>query len=135
MSKQDRQGVRTAAELEQKYNFGDLKKNTKDQRQDMSKLLQMFSQFAAGVNAKIAELEKMADVVYPVGSLYLSVNDAAPGELFGGTWERFAEGRVLVGVDESAEAYQAAGLAGDIVQGTGTTVQPYITCYMWKRTK
>ncbi len=139
MSKQDRQGVRTPAELEQKYNFGDLKKNTKDQRRDMSEMNQMLSQFAASVNTKIAEMEKniaeIADDIYPVGSVYLSVNDVAPGKLFGGMWERFAEGRVIAGVDESVEAYQAAELTGDIMQGTETNVQPYITCHIWKRTK
>lgn len=135
MSKQDRQGVRTAAELEQKYNFGGLKKDAKNQRQDMSKLLQMFSQFAADVNAKIAEMEKITDVIYPVGSVYISVNNADPGKDFGGTWERFAEGKIIIGVDEDVEAYKAAGLTGDVICGTGTNVQPYITCNMWKRTK
>ena len=32
----------------------------------------------------------------------MSVSDADPAVLFGGTWERFAKGRTLVGVDESS---------------------------------
>lgn len=38
---------------------------------------------------------------YPVGSIYLSVNNINPSAYFGGEWERFSNGRVLVGVDES----------------------------------
>lgn len=36
---------------------------------------------------------------YPVGSIYLSVNNTNPSEWFGGTWEQIAQGRTLVGVD------------------------------------
>lgn len=36
---------------------------------------------------------------YPIGAIYLSVNDTDPGILFGGTWEQIAQGRTLVGVD------------------------------------
>ena len=34
---------------------------------------------------------------YPVGSIYLSVNDTDPATLFGGTWERISQGRSLLG--------------------------------------
>lgn len=38
---------------------------------------------------------------YPVGSIYLSVNDTNPSQWFGGKWEQIAKGRTLVGVDTS----------------------------------
>lgn len=41
------------------------------------------------------------NLIYPIGSIYFSTNNINPSTLFGGTWERFANGRVLVGVDES----------------------------------
>lgn len=41
--------------------------------------------------------------VYPVGSIYISVNSTNPGDLFGGTWVIFGEGKTLVGVYETIE--------------------------------
>lgn len=38
---------------------------------------------------------------YPVGSIYFSDRNTDPATLFGGTWERFAQGRMLVGLDET----------------------------------
>lgn len=42
---------------------------------------------------KIAE--KIIDFVYPVGSIYLSVNKVSPETFMGGRWELIEEGRVL----------------------------------------
>lgn len=140
----------------------------------------------------------IADTVYPVGSIYMSVNSANPSTLFGGTWSAWGTGRVPVGIDAGQTEFDAveetggakthtntlsdagqaqAGLfdtgagtntfldgravataaftsthrlssAGTLSGVTGKTtgmalagatdagssLQPYITCYMWKRT-
>lgn len=55
MSKQDRQGVRTAAELERKYNLGRLSGQSGDAGQ-ASKLNQMLAQHMATVNVKLKDL-------------------------------------------------------------------------------
>lgn len=35
------------------------------------------------------------DLVYPVGSLYQSVNSSSPASLFGGTWTKYTDNSVL----------------------------------------
>lgn len=42
-------------------------------------------------------LKNITDKIYPVGSIYLSLDDTSPEILFGGTWEQIAEGRTLFG--------------------------------------
>lgn len=54
------------------------------------------------------------DWVYPVGSVIASVNAAFdPNRLYSHqTWERFAKGRALVGVDEADAAFSTAEKTG-----------------------
>lgn len=49
---------------------------------------------------------------YPVGSIYISVNAANPGTLFGGTWEAWGSGKVPVGVNPSDSDFSTAGKTG-----------------------
>lgn len=37
------------------------------------------------------------DLVYPIGSIYLSINSDNPSKWFGGTWQQIAGGRCLIG--------------------------------------
>lgn len=127
------------------------------------------------------------NLVYPVGSIYISVNSTNPSSLFGGTWVAWGSGRVPVGVNTSDTSFDtveetggskdaivpyhthtasfsvgtanakdygglstnyklihtsatAAAVGTVAVTATGSSVtnanlQPYITCYMWKRTE
>lgn len=132
----------------------------------------------------------LLDLTYPIGSIYISVNNTNPSSLFGGTWVEFAKGKTLVGVDTSQTEFNTVEKtggskthklsidempnhahpwngysAGNLYLGSGSSVtyalfgndtwsenkangiqsvggdqphnnlQPYITCYMWKRTK
>ena len=139
------------------------------------------------VTKEIALLEDIANALYPVGSIYMSVNNTNPSTLFGGTWEAWGAGKVPVGVDTndtnfatvektggekqhtltiaempehnhtipctptandgSEPTYQAAQVNAEatgnhnsivaVSSGGGSphnNLQPYITCYMWKRT-
>lgn len=49
------------------------------------------------------------DDVYPVGSIYMTVNNVTPASLFGGTWVRFGAGRVIMGADENGAAEATGG--------------------------
>lgn len=40
------------------------------------------------------------NLVYPIGSIYISINSINPNTFLGGTWEEFGKGKTLVGVDE-----------------------------------
>ena len=56
---------------------------------------------------------KRLDNIYPVGSIYMSVNSTSPATLFGGTWQRIT-GRFLLAATDggSSGASQAAGNTG-----------------------
>ena len=54
----------------------------------------------------------VADLIYPVGSIYTSTSSTNPGTTFGtGTWEAFGEGKVLVG-KASSGTFATAGSTG-----------------------
>ncbi len=50
--------------------------------------------------------------IYPVGSVFTSLSNTNPSEMFGGTWERIAGGKTLVGVDEDDTDFESANLTG-----------------------
>lgn len=41
----------------------------------------------------------LLDLIYPVGSIYMSVNNVSPQTFLGGTWTIWGEGRTVVGVN------------------------------------
>ena len=71
-------------------------------------------------NGEWAEVPKLTkldllDMIYPVGSIYMSVNSSNPGSLFGGTWEKMPAGRVLIPEGESdwGTEYEAGSTGGE----------------------
>ena len=65
------------------------------------------------IQLKNKDNEKMYPLpYYPVGSIYLSVNNTNPSKWFGGTWEQIAKGRTLVGVDTSQSEFNTVKKTG-----------------------
>ena len=44
-----------------------------------------------------ATVSEITNIIYPVGSIYITTNNQNPGEYLGGEWESFGEGRTIVG--------------------------------------
>ena len=66
------------------------------------------------------------DNVYPVGSIYMSVNSTNPKNLFGGTWEQI-QGRFLFGMNSS---YPAGSTGGEITHKLTAAEMPAHAHYM-----
>lgn len=61
------------------------------------------------------------NAVYPVGSIYMSVDPANPSTLFGGTWIAWGSGKVPVGVNANDSDFGTVEKTGGEKQHTLTT--------------
>lgn len=49
------------------------------------------NQINGGMNKLVGAVNDVINIMYPVGSIYMSVNDVNPSALFGGTWEKIQD--------------------------------------------
>jgi len=54
----------------------------------------------------------LLNLIYPVGAIYMSVNAADPGTLFGGTWIAWGTGRVPVGINTNETEFNTVEKTG-----------------------
>ena len=57
-------------------------------------------------------VNNVIDMIYTIGSIYLSVNNVNPSSVFGGTWVRFGNGKTLVGVDTNDSDFNSVEKTG-----------------------
>lgn len=58
-------------------------------------------------------VRKVLDRIQPVGSLYFSTSNTSPASLFGGTWERYAQGRVVVSASDTDTDFTVGKTGGE----------------------
>lgn len=58
-------------------------------------------------------VDKLLDRMYPVDSIYISTNSTSPASLYGGNWERYGTGRVLVSASDSDTDFTAGKTGGE----------------------
>lgn len=56
--------------------------------------------------------QQILNMVYPIGSIYMSVNSANPSILFGGNWTQWGQGKVPVGIDTTQIEFNTSEKTG-----------------------
>ena len=82
-----------------------------------------------GTFAEFPTIEKVFDMIYPVGSIYMSVNSTSPATLFGGTWAQIEDTFLL-----SAGSTYTAGATGGEATHTLTAQEMPSHRHGWSRT-
>lgn len=86
----------------------------------------------SGTFAEFPSVTKVADIIYPVGSIYMSVNSTNPSALFGGTWEQIEDTFLL----SAGTNYTAGDTGGEAEHTLSQGELPQITSKMttWSST-
>jgi hypothetical protein len=68
--------------------------------------------------------------IWPIGSVYLSVNDVDPGSVFGfGTWQAYGVGSLLIGATGPTRVNSVATAPASVT----TTPIPTAAVFCWQR--
>lgn len=61
------------------------------------------------LSSALDQLNRLASQLYPVGSIYMNVNNVDPTAIFGGSWERMPSGRMLVNSGDGFNLNEVGG--------------------------
>ena len=76
-----------------------------------------------GIQNAYADILQIYNAIYPVGAIYMSVNNVNPGTFFGGTWTPWGSGKVPVGVDTDDTDFDTVEETGGSKTVTLTSTQ------------
>lgn len=76
----------------------------------------------AAIDASVDTTQQILNMIYPVGSIYMSVNNVSPATFIGGTWTALTD-RVLIGAGSS----YAVNATGGATSHTHTTAAIALT--------
>lgn len=77
-----------------------------------------------------SQISDLIDVIYPIGSIYMSVNSTSPQTLFGGTWEQIKDTFLLASGDTYANGTTGGSADATLVShqhGTNTSGEYFVT--------
>lgn len=83
----------------------------------------LFVGTGTGTYAEFPSVDKVLNMIYPVGSIYMSVNSADPSTLFGGTWEQIEDTFLL----SAGSTYNAGDTGGEAEHALTESELPHIT--------
>lgn len=75
-------------------------------------------------------ISSIVDAIYPVGSIYMSVNNASPATLFGGTWEQIQDTFLLA----AGQTYTAGATGGEAAHTLSYSEMPEHAHYSMGKT-
>jgi len=62
-----------------------------------------------GIEQNSNDINNIVNVIYPIGSIYMSINSTSPETLFGGTWEQIKDTFLL----SAGDTYEAGATGGE----------------------
>lgn len=73
-----------------------------------------------------SDVTDLIDVIYPVGSIYMSVNSVNPSTLFGGTWEQIEDKFLLASGTSYSNGSTGGSADAVVVTHTHSTLEKYV---------
>jgi len=76
-------------------------------------------------------VSSIKSAMYPVGSVYITYNNVNPGTFLGGTWERFGQGRTLVGEGTGNDGSTSMSFTPNSSDGKYKNTHYHVTSFGW----
>ena len=76
-------------------------------------------------------VNSIKSAMYPVGSVYITYNNINPGTFLGGTWERFGQGRTLVGEGTGNDGSTSMSFTPNSSDGKYKNTHYHVTSFGW----